>query len=93
MDKIYKRLENRRDIITKQPFRPNDKVIILLLKTGSIEYGSVIQQENGVLKTYEGTLLPKIMIYDRNDNKIVLLTSRPLSIPFYVDFWYVGTVV
>jgi hypothetical protein len=56
---------------------------------GQIEYGSVTQMEDKKFVTYEGKLVPKQYADEKNEVKMLRLTSRPLPRPFDVDSWAV----
>jgi hypothetical protein len=56
---------------------------------GQVEYGSVTQMEDKKFVTYEGKLVPKQYADEKNEVKMLRLTSRPLPRPFDVDSWAV----
>lgn len=56
---------------------------------GQFEYGSVTQMEDKKFVTYEGKLVPKQYADEKNEVKMLRLTSRPLPRPFDVDSWAV----
>lgn len=56
---------------------------------GQVEYGSVTQMEDKKFVTYEGRLVPKQYADDKNEVKMLRLTSRPLPRPFDVESWAV----
>lgn len=56
---------------------------------GQIEYGSVTQMEDKKFVTYEGKLVPKQYADEKNEVKMLRLTSRPLPRPFDVESWAV----
>ncbi len=56
---------------------------------GQIEYGLVTQMEDKKFRSYEGTLVPKIWVDEKDEVKKIRLTSRPLPRPFDVDSWAV----
>ncbi|SHO50076.1 major capsid protein [Anaerocolumna xylanovorans] len=56
---------------------------------GQIEYGSVTQMEDKKFVTYEGKLVPKQYADEKNETKMLRLTSRPLPRPFDVESWAV----
>lgn len=56
---------------------------------GQIEYGSVTQMEDKKFVTYEGRLVPKQYADEKNEVKMLRLTSRPLPRPFDVESWAV----
>lgn len=56
---------------------------------GSIEYGAVTQLEDEKFVTYEATLVPKRYVDNKNEVKMLRLTSRPLPCPNDVASWAV----
>lgn len=54
---------------------------------GQVEYGSVTQMEDKKFVTYEGKLVPKEYADEKNEVKMLRLTSRPLPRPYDVDSW------
>ena len=56
---------------------------------GQIEYGAVTQMEDKKFQTYEGRLVPKQYADEKNEVKMLRLTSRPLPRPFDVESWAV----
>lgn len=56
---------------------------------GQVEYGAVIQMEDKKFVTYEGRLVPKQYADEKNEVKMLRMTSRPLPRPFDVDSWAV----
>lgn len=56
---------------------------------GQVEYGSVTQMEGEKFVTYEGKLVPKMYADEKNEVKMLRLTSRPLPRPFDVESWAV----
>lgn len=56
---------------------------------GAIEYGAVTQIEDKKFVTYEGELVPKQYVDEKNEVKMFRLTSRPLPRPYDVDSWAV----
>ena len=54
---------------------------------GQVEYGGVTQMEDGKFITYEGKLVPKQYADEKNEVKMLRLTSRPLPRPFDVESW------
>jgi hypothetical protein len=55
-------------------------------------YGGVTQMENGNFVTYEGIRVPKSWADEKNEVRMLRVTSRPLPAPDDVDNWYVATV-
>ena len=55
-------------------------------------YGGVTQMENKEFVTYEGTRIPKVWSDEKNEIKMVRMTSRPLPSPDDVDAWWVSYV-
>lgn len=56
---------------------------------GQVEYGAVTQMEDKKFVTYEGRLVPKQYADEKNEVKMLRMTSRPLPRPFDVDSWVV----
>ena len=56
---------------------------------GQVEYGAVTQMEDKKFVTYEGRLVPKQYADEKNEVKMLRMTSRPLPRPFDVDSWAV----
>ena len=56
---------------------------------GQVEYGAVTQMEDKKFCTYEGRLVPKQYADEKNEVKMLRLTSRPLPRPFDVESWAV----
>lgn len=56
---------------------------------GQIEYGAVTQMEEGKFNTYEGRIVPKLYADEKNEVKMIRLTSRPLPRPFDIESWAV----
>lgn len=77
---------------TEQPMLPEGTLLMLPEIIGSIEYGAVTQMENGEFITYEAEVVPKIISDDKNEIKVLRLTSRPLPRPYDVDGWFVAIV-
>lgn len=78
----------------KQPFIPNDKVILANANIGKVVYGAVTQMEkDGQFHTYEGKRVPKVWDDQNADARMIRLTSRPIPVPHDVDAWYVATVL
>lgn len=79
---------------TEQPMLPEGTVIVANSSgIGSFEYGSVTQMEEGKFITYDAEIIPKQWDDDKNEVKMLRLTSRPLPVPRDVDSWYVATVI
>ena len=56
---------------------------------GQFEYGLVTQVEDKKFRTYEGRLVPKVLVDETDEVKKIRLTSRPLPRPYDVDSWAV----
>ena len=77
----------------EQPMIPENKVILASKDLGQILYGAVTQMEKGNFATYEGERVPKYYSDDKNEVKMVRMTSRPLPVPYDVESWVVATVL
>lgn len=75
------------------PMIPSGMVIMLSKDTGKTAYGSVTQMENNDFITYEGTRVPKQYADNKNETKVLRLTSRPVPVPDDVDSWVVAKVL
>lgn len=75
------------------PMIPNGTVLMLSKNLGKTAYGAVTQMEKDEFITYEGTRVPKQYSDNKNETKVLRLTSRPVPVPDDVDSWYVGTVL
>lgn len=75
------------------PMIPDGTVIMLSKDTGKTAYGAVTQMEKEDFVTYEGTRVPKQYSDQKNDSKMLRVTSRPVPVPYDVDSWYVATVL
>lgn len=72
---------------------PDGTVIMLSKNTGKTAYGSVTQMEKDEFITYEGKRVPKQYSDNKNETKVLRLTSRPVPVPDDVDSWVVATVL
>ncbi|MFV0425360.1 MAG: major capsid protein [Bacilli bacterium] len=78
----------------EQPMMPLDTIILTAKKIGSIEFGSVtLMDRNEKYQTYESEIVPTIYADIKNSTKELTLISRPLTVPFDVDSWYVAKVI
>lgn len=77
---------------TEQAMIPEGTVMLLPEEVGSWEYGGVTQMEKGQYITYEAEMVPKQYDDEKNEVKMLRMTSRPLPKPFDVNGWYVATV-
>lgn len=78
---------------TEQAMIPDNTVILASKDLGKIMYGAVTQMEQGNFATYEGTRVPKHYTDDKNEVKMLRMTSRPLPVPYDVESWVVATVL
>lgn len=72
---------------------PDNTVILASKDLGKVMYGVVTQMEQGNFATYEGTRVPKQYADDKNEVKMVRMTSRPLPVPHDVESWVVAKVL
>ena len=77
---------------TEKPFIPEGNILIGSKGMNQIVYGAVTQMENGNFITYEGERVPKQWADDKNEVRMLRMTSRPLPAPRDVDSWYVAVV-
>ena len=77
----------------EQAMIPDNTVVLASKDLGKIMYGAVTQMENGTFCTYEGFRVPKQYSDDKNEVKMVRMTSRPLPVPYDIESWVVATVL
>lgn len=77
----------------EKPMLPENKILLLPDEIGSFEYGAVTQMESGQFVTYAAEVVPKTWNDEKNEVKMLRMTSRPIPKPIDVDSWYVATVV
>lgn len=78
---------------TETEMIPSGTVIMLSKNTGKTAYGAVTQMEKDEFITIEGARVPKQYADNKNEVKVLRLTSRPVPVPDDVDSWYVATVL
>jgi hypothetical protein len=76
----------------EQPMIPEKTVVLGSTGMNKRLYGGVTQMENNNFVTYEGTRVPKSWADEKNEVRMLRITSRPLPAPDDVDAWYVAVV-
>ncbi len=72
------------------PYIPDDHMIIGIPGRGKRLYGAVTQlEEDRQYHTYEGQYVPKVTVDIENDNSSVIISSRCVLCPEFLDDWAV----
>lgn len=70
------------------PYIPDDHIIIGVPGRGKRLYGAVTQIESdGTLQTYEGAYVPKVTVDKESDTSALIMSSRCVITPEFLDDW------
>jgi len=78
---------------TETPLVPVDHILLGRPNMGELLYGAITQLEKETFFTYEGSRIPKAWSEEKNDIRMVRLSSRPVPKPEDVDDWFVADVL
>lgn len=78
---------------SEYPMVPVDHILLGRPNMGEFLYGAVTQMEQGQFVTIEGSRVPKSWADEKNEQRMVRLSSRPVPKPEDVDDWYVAKVL